>query len=97
MMKNTKKNLVIGKLNKNIGKPKELWKSLKSLGLPPKQCSSSTICLKNDGVLLFDPKANSEIFGDFHSDLANDLVKKLPTPPNKLIKQLVKIITKTQV
>ena len=29
-----KKNFVVGKFNENIGKPKELWKSLKSLGLP---------------------------------------------------------------
>ena len=33
LIKKKKKNCVIGKLNENIGKPKELWKSLKSLGL----------------------------------------------------------------
>ena len=37
MIKDKKKNFVIGKLNDNIGKPKELWKSLKSLGLPSKE------------------------------------------------------------
>ena len=66
-----------------IGKPKELWKSLKSLGLPSKQQSSSTICLEKDGILSFDHKANAEIFKDFYSNLASDLVKKLPNPPNK--------------
>ena len=32
-----KKTFVVGKLNEHIGKPKELWKSLKSLGLPSKK------------------------------------------------------------
>ena len=83
MIKDKKKNFVIGKLNDNIGKPKELWKSLKSPGLPSKESSSATICLEKDGILSFDPKTNAEIFKDFHSNLANNLVKKLPTPPNK--------------
>ena len=81
MIKDKKKNFVIGKLNDNIGKPKELWKSLKSLGLPSKESSSATICLEKDGILSFDPKTNAEIFKDFYSNLANNLVKKLPTPP----------------
>ena len=38
----------------------------------------------------FDPKANAEIFKDFYSNLANDLVKKLPNPPNKYGKDAVK-------
>ena len=58
-----------------------LWKSLKSLGLPSKETSSATICLEKDGILSFDPKTNAEIFKDFYSNLANNLVKKLPTPP----------------
>ena len=62
MIKNKKKNFVVGKLNENIGKPKELWKSLKSLGLPSNKSSSSTICLEKDGILSFDPKANGGIF-----------------------------------
>ena len=89
MIKDKKKNFVIGKLNDNIGKPKELWKSLKSLGLPSKANSSATICLEKDGILSFDPKTNAEIFKDFYSNLANNLVKKLPTPPNKYGKTAV--------
>ena len=46
MIKDKKKNFVTGKLNDNIGKPKELWKSLKSLGMPSKESSSETICLE---------------------------------------------------
>ena len=83
MIKKKQKNFIAEKLNQNIGKPKELWKSLKSFGLPSKQQSSSTICLEKDGILSFDHKANAEIFKDFYSNLASDLVKKLPNPPNK--------------
>ena len=83
MIKRKKKNFVLDKLNQNIGKPKELWKSLKSLGLPSKQKSSSSLCLENNGNLSFDPKANTEIFKDFYSNLADNLVKKLLSPPNK--------------
>ena len=90
MIKNKKKTFFTGKLNENIGKPKELWKSLKSLGLPSKKSSCSTICLEKDRILSFDPKANAEIFKDFYSNLANDLVKKLPNPPNKYGKDAVK-------
>ena len=89
MIKDKKKNFVIGKLNDNIGKPNELWKSLKSLGLPSKKSSSATTCLEKDGILSFDPKTNAEIFEDFYSNLANNLVKKLPTPPNKYGKTAV--------
>ena len=83
MIKKKQKNFIAEKLNQNIGKPKELWKSLKSLGLPSKQQSSSTICLEKDGILSFDHKANAEIFKDFYSNLASDLGKKLPNPLNK--------------
>ena len=94
MIKDKKNNFVIGKLNDNIGKPKELWKSLKSRGLHSKESSSATICLEKDGILSFDPQTNAEIFKDFYSNLANNLVKKLPTAPNKYGKQQSIITTK---
>ena len=36
------------KLTENIGKPKELWKSLKSLGLKFERSISNINCLEND-------------------------------------------------
>ena len=90
-----KKTFVVGKLNENIGKPKELWKSLKSLGLPSKKATPSSICLENNGTLSFDSKTNAEIFKDFYSNLAGDLLKKLPSPTNKFGIEAVKNITKT--
>ena len=83
LIKKKKKSCVIGKLNENINKPKELWKGLKSLGLPSKQDKASKICLKNDGQHCFDDKINSNIFKNFFSNLATELVKKLPNPPCK--------------
>ena len=60
MIKRKKKSFVGDKLNQNIGIPKELWKSLKSLGLPSKQKSSLSLCLEKDGNLCFDPKTNQK-------------------------------------
>ena len=65
LINDKKKTFVVGKLNENIGKPKELWKSLKSLGLPFKQASPSTICLEKGGSLSFDSKTNAEILKTF--------------------------------
>ena len=62
LINDKKKSFVVGKLNENIGKPKKLWKSLKSLGLPSKIASPSTICLEKDGTLSFDSKTNANIF-----------------------------------
>ena len=39
------------KLQKNLKNSKELWKTLKSLGLNSKKTSQSKICLKEDTVI----------------------------------------------
>ena len=45
------------KLTENIGKPKELWKSLKNLGLASIKSPLTNICLKTkDEVTNFDDK-----------------------------------------
>ena len=45
LIKRKKRNFVSQKLTENISKPKELWKSLKKLGLPSKSGPPSNICL----------------------------------------------------
>ena len=70
------------KIKDNIGKPKELWKTINSLGLSTKT-SGSKICLKNKENLSFDPKTNAGIFKDFFTNLAANLLEKLPNPSNK--------------
>ena len=83
LIKEKKKQYYKEKLKENIGKPKELWKALKSLGLPSKKGSISNICLKKDDKINFDDKTNANTFKDFYCNLASDLVEKLPPPSNK--------------
>ena len=71
------------KLKENIGKPEELWKALKSLGLPSKTLSISNICLKDDDKISFDDKTNANTFKEFYCNLTSDLVAKLPPPSNR--------------
>ena len=84
LIKRKKKSFITDKLNENIGKPKELWKCLKSLGLSSGKDSSSKICLNNKGSPCFDDKTNAETFKTFFSNLASNLVKKLQRTPHKL-------------
>ena len=89
IIKEKKKEFFENKLTENIGKPKELWKAIKGLGLESKQISSPNICLKENNNNVFDPKHTANIFKDFFSNLANNLVSKLPIPPNKFGKTYV--------
>ena len=61
-----------------------------SLGLPSKNKSGSKICLNVNGKLNFEPKVNAHIFKNFFSNLADDLLKKLPNPKNKFNMDSVK-------
>ena len=79
-----KKQFYKEKLKENIGKRKDLWKSLKSLGLPSKKgWNISNICLKKDDKINFDEKTNANTFKEFYCNLAGDLLKKLPPPSKK--------------
>ena len=49
-IKQRKKQYLEEKLSENIAKPKELWRTLKSLGLPYKKNYPSIICLKKKMV-----------------------------------------------
>ena len=83
LIKENKRQFYTDKLKENIGKPKELWKALKSLDLPSKKRSISNICLKKDGKISFDDKTNANTFKEFYCNLASDLVAKLPSPSNR--------------
>ena len=48
LIKEKKKKFCKEKLKENIGKPKELWEALKSLGSPCKKGSISNVCLKEN-------------------------------------------------
>ena len=78
LIKQKKIEFYNAKLTENIGKPKELWKALKNLGLPSKKSSSTNICLTKDNTTIFTDKENTNIFKKFYSTLADNLVKNLP-------------------
>ena len=69
MIKMERKNFAADKFTQDIGKPKEVWKSLKSLRLPSKRKLPTSICLIKDRNQFFDPETNAEIFKDFYPKL----------------------------
>ena len=69
-------------LRQKINKPKELWKTLKSMGLPSKAVTASNICLKDKNEIVFNATKNCFIFKNYFSSLAQNLVSKLPLSPN---------------
>ena len=71
------------KLAENIGKPKELWETLKSLGMPQKTLISNFNPVESNNALTFDKKAIAKILKGFFSNLAESLLIKLPNAPNK--------------
>ena len=84
LIKVKKKQFYKEKLKENIDKPKDLWKTLKSLGLPSKKGSNiSNICLKKDDKINFDEKTNANTFKEFYCNLGGNLLKKLPPLSNK--------------
>ena len=79
-----RKELYFGEnIAENKNNPKELWRTLKSLGMPSKGGRQSKISLKENGVVSFDRKKNANIFCMFFSNLADSLLLKLPHPKNK--------------
>ena len=81
LIKKKKQNFYEINLKQKINKPKELWKTWKSMGLPFKAASASNSCLKNKNEIVFNDTKNYSIFKSFFSNLAQNLVSKLP-PPN---------------
>ena len=82
LIKKKKRNFYEINLKQKINKPKEIWKTLKSMGLPSKTASASNICLKNRNEMVFNDTKNCSIFKSFFSSLAQNLVSKLPPSPN---------------
>ena len=83
MIFNKKKDYFENKLNECIGKPKELWKAFKSLGLPNKTSSCEVSALKVNKTVQHDTNLVLGGFKDYYSNLAGNLLKKLPKPLHK--------------
>ena len=83
LIKNKKRDFYQEKVRGNVGKPKELWKALKSLGLQSKITPVSQVSLKDGEKILFSEKTNNNSFKNFYINLALNLVNKFPHAPNK--------------
>ena len=66
-----------------LGNPKELWNALKSLALPNIISSCEVGALKVNTTVQHDKNLVLGGFKDYYSNLAENLLKKLPKPPNK--------------
>ena len=80
LIKKKKRDFDQEKLRENLGKPKEVWKALKSLGLP----SSLSNFSQRWGKISFDEKTNNNSFKDFYANLAPNLTN-FPMPLIKLV------------
>ena len=79
----TKKRAFLeNKLTESIGKPKDLWKALRSQGLPSKTSSCEVNALKINKVE-HDFNSVLEGFRNYCSTLVENHVKMLPKPTNK--------------
>ena len=78
-IKRNKKQYLKEELSENIAKPKELWQTLKSLGLRNKKNSASNIRLKNKNGFLFDSMSIGETLkGEkYYCSLAGNVALKL--------------------
>ena len=77
-----KKEFFEKKLKECIGKPKDLWKAIKSLGLPNKSVGCIVVLAENQ-IVKHDTKSILKTFKIFYSNLAGDLLAKLPKSPNR--------------
>ena len=93
MILKKKKSYFQEELGKNRNKPKELWNTLKSLGLSSEKAKQSKISLKKDGAIQFEALENANTFKRFYSELAEGLQEKLPRAPNRFTSQTTKTAT----
>ena len=78
-----KKEFFENKLKECIGKPKDLWKAIKSLGLPNKSGGCIVGALAENQIVKHDTKSILKTFKSFYSNLAQDLLTKLSKSPNR--------------
>ena len=67
------------KLSESVGKPKELWNTLKSLGMLKKTVVSNFNANDNNKSLTYDIKTMSKVFKDFFSSLLSLFLLKCLT------------------
>ena len=73
--------LIAAKKQASVGKPKELWNTMKSLGIPKKMVVSNLNAIDDVKSLTYDIiKTMSIVFKDFFSNLAKSFLDKLSDP-----------------
>ena len=85
-----KKSSFEEEVGKNRNKPKELWKTLKSLGLSSDKARQSKIFLKKDGAIQFEALESANTFKRLYSELAGGFQEKLPRTPSKFFSRTTK-------
>ena len=77
-----KKRIFKNKLTQCVGKPKNLWKVLESLGLSNKSDGCKISSLAENQLVKCNTKLTLKTFINFYSTLAGTLLTKLPKLPN---------------
>ena len=72
-----------GKISESIGKPKELWESIKYLGMSNKTLILNFSAMEDYDTLTYDTRSISTVFKNFFSSLAESLLFKLPNHLDK--------------
>ena len=75
-----KKAFVKEKISESIGKPKELWESLRYLGMPNKTLISNFNVMEDNDTLTYDTCSISTVFKNFFLSLAESLLIKHTNP-----------------
>ena len=78
-----KKESFENKLKECIGKPKDLWKAIKSVGIPNKSGGCIIGALAENQIVKHGTKSILKTFKSFYSNLAEDLLAKLLKSPNQ--------------
>ena len=79
------------KNEKNANNSQELWKALNtSYKMKSGKVNRSKSALWKDGAIQFEPIKNANTFKDFYSDLARNIVRKLPVALSKFNNNLMK-------
>ena len=78
-----KKKFFENRLDDSIGKPRELWKALRPLGLSSETSDCGTTALKVKNTTSFETESTLDVFKNYYSTLADNLLEKLSTPPER--------------
>ena len=81
--------LMMNALNECTGKPKELWKALKSLVLPNKISSCEVSIPKVNKTDQHDTHLVLGGFKHYNFDFAGNLLKEFPKPSNKFTLKII--------